>query len=424
VTPRALIAPARLAGSGLLRTQSDARLVDLVRAGHDRAFEAIVHRYRRPLLRHCRRLLPPGPAEDAVQQAFLHALEAIRADQRGLALEPWLHRIAQNVAIDTVRRIDSHWEELDERMDGVEPTHAAAERRASFRSVVAGLGALPERQRRALVLRELEGRSYEEIAENLGGSADAVRQLLNRARNAMRSGVTAIVPATLVSRLANSPAGARMAEMGDPSGTSALLAKGASVVAASALALLAVSGPGERVRPTHAEARANPPVQESRAGGHFPGTALPDRAETRDGAAPADGQRGPDRRATGPSAALGGNRHEQGDASEGGPRRAAGRVGTREAGDGTTPGRLTKGQAPAAAPELDGDDAGPGEDDDGPDDEGPAGSGDAVASGDDGSGDDGGGDGSGDDGASATVAGTAAPAGDDGAADDADDDDG
>ena len=190
MTPWAVINPARLAGSGLLRTQSDSRLVDLVRAGNDRAFEAIVLRYHRPLLRHCRRLLPAGRAEDAVQQALLRALEAMRADDRELQLGPWLHRIAHNAAIDSLRRMDSHWEELDERMDGVEPTHAAVERRARFRSVMSNVGELPERQRRALVLRELEGRSYDEIAVTLGVTGDGVRQLLNRARNTMRVGRT------------------------------------------------------------------------------------------------------------------------------------------------------------------------------------------------------------------------------------------
>ncbi|MGH2715439.1 MAG: RNA polymerase sigma factor, partial [Thermoleophilaceae bacterium] len=200
MTPWALISPARLAGSGLLRTQSDARLVDLVRAGNDRAFEAIVLRYHRPLLRHCRRLLPAARAEDAVQQSFLSALEAMRADRRELQLGPWLHRIAHNTAIDSLRRLDSHWEELDERIDGVEPTHAAVERRARFRSVITSIGSLPERQRRALVLRELEGRSYEEIAAALGVSGAGVRQLLNRARNAMRAGASALVPPALVGR--------------------------------------------------------------------------------------------------------------------------------------------------------------------------------------------------------------------------------
>src|ERR687895_91032 len=219
MTPWAVINPARLAGSGLLRTQSDSRLVDLVRAGNDRAFEAIVLRYQRPLLRHCRRLLPAGRAEDAVQQALLRALEAMRADERELQLEPWLHRIAHNAAIDSLRRMDSHWEELDDRMDGVEPTHAAVERRARFNSVMSNMGELPERQRRALVLRELEGRSYDEIATTLGVTGDGVRQLLNRARNSMRAAASALVPPALVGRLAGSQAGVRVAELMDPPST-------------------------------------------------------------------------------------------------------------------------------------------------------------------------------------------------------------
>ena len=59
----------------LLRTQSDERLVALARAGHDRAFEAIVERYRRPLLRACRRILPEARAEDALQQAQMLYVE-------------------------------------------------------------------------------------------------------------------------------------------------------------------------------------------------------------------------------------------------------------------------------------------------------------------------------------------------------------
>jgi RNA polymerase sigma factor (sigma-70 family) len=261
MTPWAVINPARLAGSGLLRTQSDSRLVDLVRAGNDRAFEAIVLRYHRPLLRHCRRLLPAGRAEDAVQQALLRALEAMRADDRELQLGPWLHRIAHNTAIDSLRRMDSHWEELDERMDGVEPTHAAVERRARFDSVMSNMGELPERQRRALVLRELEGRSYDEIAVALGATGDGVRQLLNRARNSLRAAASALVPPALVGRIAGSQAGVRIAELTDPP-TSALMAKATAAVAAGAVALFAVTGPpsGDGGKVTRAEAAEEAPA--------------------------------------------------------------------------------------------------------------------------------------------------------------------
>ena len=277
MTPWAVINPARLAGSGLLRTQSDSRLVDLVRAGNDRAFEAIVLRYHRPLLRHCRRLLPAGRAEDAVQQALLRALEAMRADERELQLGPWLHRIAHNAAIDSLRRMDSHWEELDERMDGVEPTHAAVERRARFRSVMSNVGELPERQRRALVLRELEGRSYDEIAVTLGVTGDGVRQLLNRARNTMRAAASALVPPALVGRIAGSQATVRVAELMDPP-SSALMAKATAAVAAGAVALFAVTGPpsGDGGKVPRAEAAERAPATAQ----------YPADAHTRSGTAP------------------------------------------------------------------------------------------------------------------------------------------
>jgi RNA polymerase sigma factor (sigma-70 family) len=339
VTPWALISPARLAGSGLLRTQSDARLVDLVRAGNDRAFDAIVLRYHRPLLRHCRRLLPAARAEDAVQTSFLRALEAIRANQRELQLSAWLHRIAHNTAIDALRRLDSDWEELGEHIDGVEPTHAAAERRARFHSVVAGMGALPERQRRALVLRELEGRSYEEIATTLGVTGAGVRQLLNRARNAMRAGASALVPPALVGRLAGSQTGVRIAELADPPGTSALLAKGTAAVAASAVTLLAVTSgpPGDRHAVPHAEAKTKPPAAESR----------PDPGG-RPGAPPTTAQPELERRRSGASGRArpkpNGDRQSRSQV-----RQAFGRIAA-DPGGGATPERLDGGDAPAPVP--------------------------------------------------------------------------
>ena len=66
----------------ILRTQSDDRLVALARDGHERAFEALVERYRKPLLRHVRRILPEARAEDAIQQAFLNAWSALQRAQR------------------------------------------------------------------------------------------------------------------------------------------------------------------------------------------------------------------------------------------------------------------------------------------------------------------------------------------------------
>ena len=217
MTPRALFHPARLARRPVLSTQSDERLVDLVRAGSDPAFEAIVERYRRALMRYVSRLLPPERAEDVVQQSFVKAYEAMHRDAAELNLRPWLYRIAHNGALNALRDRSLGHAELDERIDGVERPDQAFERTAGLRELVVAVQALPERQRSAILLRELEGRSYDEIAAALGVTDGAVRQLLNRARNALRGAAAAVVPMPLLTRLAagdsTEPVAARVGEM-------------------------------------------------------------------------------------------------------------------------------------------------------------------------------------------------------------------
>jgi RNA polymerase sigma factor (sigma-70 family) len=217
MTPRALFHPARLARRPVLSTQSDERLVDLVRAGSDPAFEAIVERYRRALMRYVSRLLPPERAEDVVQQSFVKAYEAMHRDSAELNLRPWLYRIAHNGALNALRDRALGHAELDERIDGVERPDQALERATGLRELVVAVQALPDRQRSAILLRELEGRSYEEIAAALGVTDGAVRQLLNRARNSLRAAAAALTPMPLVTRLASAdsaePVTARMAEL-------------------------------------------------------------------------------------------------------------------------------------------------------------------------------------------------------------------
>jgi len=193
--------PARHAGSALLAAQSDERLIELVRAGNERAFEAIVNRYQRPLLRHCARVLPAARAEDAVQQTFLKAHTAICDGDADLNLRPWLYRIARNTALNVLRENGWNHEVLDERIDGVERPPEIVERRDRLRATVAAVQRLPGRQRDAIVLRELEGRSYDEIASALTVSDGAVRQLLSRARSSLRAGVSALTPPGLLLRL-------------------------------------------------------------------------------------------------------------------------------------------------------------------------------------------------------------------------------
>src|SRR4051794_24665612 len=92
--------PARLAGSAVLACQSDERLVALVEEGHDRAFEAIVARYRKPLERYSARILPESRVEDAVQQAFINAHAALRAGDAPKQLKAWLYTITRNAALN------------------------------------------------------------------------------------------------------------------------------------------------------------------------------------------------------------------------------------------------------------------------------------------------------------------------------------
>ena len=265
MTPETLIAPARLARRPVLATQTDTRLVDLVRAGYEPAFETIVSRYRAALLRYTERFLPHERAEDAVQQSFVSAYEAMLRDDAALNLRPWLYRIAHNASLNALRDRGLRHSELDESIDGVERPDQALERTQGLRDVLDAVQALPERQREAIVLRELEGRSYEEIASELGVTDGSVRQLLNRARNTLRAGATAVVPVGLLLRLPwvapAEPLASRVAELGVGAGAGAVMAK----VCATALVTGAVVG-GVAVAPeAGTEERAGEP-EETRPG--------------------------------------------------------------------------------------------------------------------------------------------------------------
>ena len=120
MTPRMVQASARLAGSTVLATQSDERLVALSRHGNERAFEALVERYRGPLLRYCGKLLPNSRAEDAVQQAFLNAHTAITNGEidEELNFRPWLYKIAHNASLNLLRQNGWKYDQLSEDFDG------------------------------------------------------------------------------------------------------------------------------------------------------------------------------------------------------------------------------------------------------------------------------------------------------------------
>src|ERR687895_2006726 len=133
---------------------SDDELVRLARTGHEPAFDAIVQRYRSPLNSYCRRWLDSHRAEEVVQHTLMKAFLCVRDDDRPLALRPWLYRVTHNAALNAVEKKGADWEELDENYDGVPQPPMVAEQRARFHKIVGEVGALPARQREALVLNE------------------------------------------------------------------------------------------------------------------------------------------------------------------------------------------------------------------------------------------------------------------------------
>jgi RNA polymerase sigma factor (sigma-70 family) len=245
VTDSGRKAPARLAGSAILACQSDDRLVSLVRSGHERAFDAIVDRYRRPLLRYCHGILPESRAEDAVQQTFINAHASLTDADDPVRLKPWLFAIARNASLNMLRQNGWNYDQIPLDFDGVRRPDQILEQRAQLEQTVSALNELPERQRSALVMREFEGRSYQEIAHALGANDGAVRQLLNRARGALRTAATALMPPPLVARMLSGspPDGRRAAEVLGGLGAAGVAKAGATALVAGSIVVGAVSGP-------------------------------------------------------------------------------------------------------------------------------------------------------------------------------------
>ena len=238
--------PARLAGSAILALQTDDRLVKLVRSGHERAFDAIVERYRRPLVRFCARILPESRCEDAVQQAFINAHGALTSSDETVQLKPWLFAITRNAALNMLRQNGWNYDQIPLDFDGVRRPDQVFEQRIELQETVAALNELPDRQRDALVMREFEGRSYDEIALALGANDGAVRQLLNRARVTLRNAASLLVPPPLVVRAAAAVPpgdGRRLAEVVGGLGAAGIAKAGATALVAGSLVVGAVEAP-------------------------------------------------------------------------------------------------------------------------------------------------------------------------------------
>ena len=173
------------ARSPLLRLQGDERLIALIRRGNHHAFEALVARYQSRLLAFCRHMLSSKEdAEDVLQEVFAAAFNAILADDRPINVRPWLYRIARNRSLNHLRKqtaigVDSMDVHLSEHgLTTADKVH----KREEFRQLMEDVQELAETQRTALLLREIDALSYEQIAEAMETTIPSVKSLLVRAR--------------------------------------------------------------------------------------------------------------------------------------------------------------------------------------------------------------------------------------------------
>ena len=185
--------PNRPRQSGVRRSAvSDEHLVALLRSGERSAFDTLARRYEPRLLWFCWQILrSKEDAEDALQDVFTAAFNALLVDERDIHVRPWLYRIARNRCINHLRRAATVG---CDSMDDRPATHGGTVveelvSRQRLRDLVTDVQALADTQRTALLLREIDGFSYQQIAHAMETSVPAVKSLLVRARAGLLASV-------------------------------------------------------------------------------------------------------------------------------------------------------------------------------------------------------------------------------------------
>ena len=179
--------------------EGDQLLVELVQAGDRRAFDVLVSKYQRRLLRLVSRLVhDPAEAEDVVQETFIKAYRALRHFRGEAAFYTWLYRIgintAKNYLVAQGRRAPTSTGFDAEEAEGfddaallrdINTPESLLMTKQIGETVNAAMAALPEELRRAIMLREIDGLSYEEIAATMDCPIGTVRSRIFRAREAV-----------------------------------------------------------------------------------------------------------------------------------------------------------------------------------------------------------------------------------------------
>lgn len=177
----------------------DAELVARVQRGDKRAYDLLVLKYQRKIMRLLSRMVrEPSEIEDVAQEAFIKAYRALPQFRGDSAFYTWLYRIAINTArnwqASSQRRPmsssivsnedDETFDQIDNLTDISTPESVLASRQV-ISTVNEAIDALPEELRTAIVLREIEGMSYEDIAQAMGCPIGTVRSRIFRARDAI-----------------------------------------------------------------------------------------------------------------------------------------------------------------------------------------------------------------------------------------------
>lgn len=182
---------------------TDQEVVLLARAGQEAAYRELIRRYERPVFALLFRMVRDRElAEDLAQETFIKALNAIESYRPEFKFSSWIFKIANNAAIDHLRRRELDTLSLDgsphaETPEAMQATALqigvrqqspldAVEAKELGGSIEAAIGRLRPEYRACILLRHVEGRAYEEIAEILNLPLGTVKTYIHRARNELR----------------------------------------------------------------------------------------------------------------------------------------------------------------------------------------------------------------------------------------------
>lgn len=176
---------------------SDEQLVARAQAGDDRAFDLLVRKYQHKVVKLAARYVSPAEAPDVAQEAFIKAYRALAGFKGDSAFYTWLYRIsintAKNYLVARARRpasqdidvVDAEAFGHTDRFSEQDTPEALMESEEIRNAVIAAISELPEDLRTAIMLRELDGMSYEEIAQSMDCPVGTVRSRIFRARAAI-----------------------------------------------------------------------------------------------------------------------------------------------------------------------------------------------------------------------------------------------